>query len=63
MDWRAGFSRYVNAEDADILVVTETKTPEMDLPALNDRYEVRLSVLSSYSANLVSPDLIRALPV
>ncbi|TKA56160.1 hypothetical protein B0A53_01450 [Rhodotorula sp. CCFEE 5036] len=38
---KKGFSRYVNAEDADILVVTETKTPEMDLPALNDRYEYR----------------------
>lgn len=37
---RTGFSRYVDAEDADILVVTETKTPEMDLPSLNDRYEV-----------------------
>ena len=36
----------MNAEDADILVVTETKTPEMDLPALNDRYEVRLSPLN-----------------
>lgn len=35
----------MNAEDADILVVTETKTPEIDLPALNDRYEVRLSLL------------------
>lgn len=38
---KKGFSRYVNAEDADILVVTETKTPEIDLPALNDRYEYR----------------------
>jgi hypothetical protein len=45
----------VNAEDADILVVTETKTPEMDLPALNDRYEVRLSILSIYSTSPVSP--------
>lgn len=39
----AGFSRYVNAEDADILVVTETKTPELSLPALDDRYEVSLA--------------------
>ncbi|GJN88556.1 hypothetical protein Rhopal_001522-T1 [Rhodotorula paludigena] len=38
---KKGFSRYVDAEDADILVVTETKTPEISLPALNDRYEFR----------------------
>ncbi|BGP06056.1 hypothetical protein JCM10049v2_001875 [Rhodotorula toruloides] len=38
---KKGFSRYVNAEDADILVVTETKTPELSLPALDDRYEYR----------------------
>lgn len=37
---RTGFSRYVDAEDADILVVTETKVPELSLPALDDRYEV-----------------------
>lgn len=33
----------MNAEDADILVVTETKTPELSLPALDDRYEVSRS--------------------
>ncbi|BGP53732.1 hypothetical protein JCM8202v2_001302 [Rhodotorula sphaerocarpa] len=38
---KKGFSKYVEAEDADILVVTETKTLEMDLPSLNDRYEHR----------------------
>lgn len=36
-----GFSRYVEAEDADILIVTETKTPEIKLAALDDRYEYR----------------------
>ncbi|GAA5885478.1 hypothetical protein JCM6882_009636 [Rhodosporidiobolus microsporus] len=38
---KKGFSRYVEAEDADVLVVTETKTPEIALPALDSRYEHR----------------------
>ncbi|GAA6027049.1 hypothetical protein JCM8097_006070 [Rhodosporidiobolus ruineniae] len=38
---KKGFSRYVNAEDADILVVTETKTPEIAVESLNSRYEHR----------------------
>ncbi|BGP37979.1 hypothetical protein JCM10449v2_001906 [Rhodotorula kratochvilovae] len=38
---KKGFSRYVEAEDADVLIVTETKTPEIKLPALDDRYEYR----------------------
>ncbi|GAA5968311.1 hypothetical protein JCM11641_003807 [Rhodosporidiobolus odoratus] len=35
---KKGFSRYVEAEDADILVVTETKTTEIKLDSL-ERYE------------------------
>ncbi|GAA5830345.1 hypothetical protein JCM11251_001317 [Rhodosporidiobolus azoricus] len=38
---KKGFSRYVEAEDADILVVTETKTPEIKVPSLDSRYEHR----------------------
>ncbi|GAA5848667.1 hypothetical protein JCM8547_004590 [Rhodosporidiobolus lusitaniae] len=38
---KKGFSRYVEAEDADILIVTETKTPEIKLDSLDSRYEYR----------------------
>ncbi|GAA6008936.1 hypothetical protein JCM10207_004033 [Rhodosporidiobolus poonsookiae] len=38
---KKGFSRYVIAEDADILVVTETKTAAIALEALDDRYPFR----------------------
>ena len=37
----AGFSRYVEAEDADVLIVTETKTTAIPLAALDDRYPHR----------------------
>lgn len=53
----------MNAEDADILVVTETKTPEMDLPALNDRYEVRRLSVLSVLCDFRFSGLIRVLPV
>ncbi|GAA5851294.1 hypothetical protein JCM9279_001095 [Rhodotorula babjevae] len=38
---KKGFSRYVEAEDADVLIVTETKTPAIPLAALDDRYPHR----------------------
>ncbi|GAA5858079.1 hypothetical protein JCM5353_005011, partial [Sporobolomyces roseus] len=35
------FSKYVEAEDADILVLTETKCDHLSLPSLDDRYPYR----------------------
>jgi len=45
-----GFSKYVEAEDADILVLTETKCDSLSLPSLDDRYPVRPPFFPSASS-------------
>ncbi|GAA5905397.1 hypothetical protein JCM5296_003706 [Sporobolomyces johnsonii] len=38
---KKGFSKYIEAEDADVVVITETKCEEIELPVLDDRYPHR----------------------